>query len=108
MCSVLGRERTRTQRNANTAHLFCKGTKQKGMQTKTSLFQTSVVWREDCSNQCFFWVRWDTEGGVVLQKALLFVTEPGGLFQAMRYFGYGRVGKEVSVTKSGAFCNGRG
>ena len=34
--------------------------------------------------------------------------EPGGLFQAMRYFGYGRVGKEVSVTKSGAFCNGRG
>ena len=40
----------------------------------------------------------------MLQKALLFVTEPGGLFQAMRYFGYGRVGKEVSVTKSGAFC----
>ena len=34
MCSVLGRERTRTQRNANTAHLFCKGTKQKGMQKK--------------------------------------------------------------------------
>ena len=56
----------------------------------------------------FFWVRWDTEGAVVLQKALLFVTEPGGFFQAMRYFGYGRVGKEVSVTKSGAFCNGRG
>ena len=44
----------------------------------------------------------------MLQKALLFVTEPGGLFQAMRYSGYGRVGKEVSVTKSGAFCNGRG
>ena len=53
-------------------------------------------------------MRWDTEGGVVLQKALLFVMEPGGLFRAMRYFGYGRVGKEVSVTKSGAFCNGRG
>ena len=49
-----------------------------------------------------------TRKGVVLQKALLFVTEPGALFQAMRYFGYGRVGKEVSVTKSGAFCNGRG
>ena len=53
-------------------------------------------------------MRWDTEGGVVLQKALLFVMEPGGLFRAMRYFGYGRVGKEVSVIKSGAFCNGRG
>ena len=32
------------------------------------------------------------------QKALLFVTEPGGLFQGMRYFGYGRVGKEVSLS----------
>ena len=107
MCSVLGRERTRTQRNANTAHLFCKGTKQKGMQKKRFVPNKRCLAR-GLFQSMFFWVRWDTEGGVVLQKALLFVTEPGGLFQAMRYFGYGRVGKEVSVTKSGAFCNGRG
>ena len=103
MCSVLGRERTRTQRNANTAHLFCKGTKQKGMQKKKVCSKQALFGARIVPINVFFGC-----GGTRKGEALLFVTEPGGLFQAMRYFGYGRVGKEVSVTKSGAFCNGRG